>query len=135
MPAGVIQKTLPYCRSCGWDYVQTNDRGADDVCDSCSDELANSGPPSLVAAATAPGSTPGVADVTFTWTANATADFTETRQSVDAAAFTPWVTDTSPTIVAGAAAQVIVFQIRSVVNTVSGPVSGAVLEITDTVTP
>ena len=135
MPAGVLQATLPYCRSCGWDYVQTNDKGSDLVCDSCGDELTNSGDAGGLDAATTPGSTPGVADVTFTWVENADADDTETRASVDGAAFSAWTSDTSPTIVAGTAGQVIVFQIRSVMNSVSGPVYGPTLEITDTVTP
>ncbi len=135
MAAGVLQATLPYCRACGWDYVQTNDKGSDLICDSCGDELANSGDASGLDAPTTPGSTPGVADVTFTWVANPDADFSQTRQSVDAAPFTPWVTDTSPTIVIGAAGDVIIFQIRSVMNTVSGPLIGDTLEITDTVTP
>ena len=135
MAAGVIQKTLPYCRACGWDYIQTKDRDADDVCDGCGDDLLNSGDPSSVDAPTNPGSTPGVADVTFTWTSNPEADFDQTRSLVDAGQFGPWVTDTSPTTVVGAAGNVITFQIRSVVNTVSGPVIGDILQIVDTVTP
>ena len=135
MAAGVLQATLPYCRACGWDYVQTNDKGSDLVCDSCGDELVNSGSAAGLDAPDTPGSTPGVADVVFTWVTNPDSDFDQTRQSVDAAPFTPWVTDTSPTTVVGAAGDVIIFQIRSVMNTVSGPLIGDVLEITDTVTP
>ncbi len=135
MAAGVIQKTLPYCRSCGWDYVQTNDRGSDLVCDSCGDDLTNSGDTAGLAAATNPGSTPGVADVVFTWTTNPDSDFDETRFLVDVGQFGPWITDTSPTTVVGAAGNSITFQIRSVVNTVSGPLIGDTLQIVDTVTP
>ena len=135
MPAGVLQATLPYCRSCGWDYVQTNDKGSDLVCDSCGDELTNSGDAGGLAAAATPGSTPGVADVTFTWVTNTDSDFDETRASVDGAAFSAFTVDTSPTTVVGAAGEVIIFQIRSMMNTVGGPLAGAVLEITDTVTP
>ena len=135
MVAGTIQVTLPYCRACGWDYVNANDIGSDDVCDSCGDDLANSGSAVGLAAATLPTSTPGIADVVFGWTENAAADDTETRSSVDGAAFSAWVSDTTTTTVVGAAGEVIVFQVRSVVDSVSGPVYGPTLEITDTVTP
>ncbi len=135
MAAGVIQKTLPYCRACGWDYVLTNDRGSDLVCDSCGDDLTNSGSPAGLAAPTNPGSTPGAADVTFTWTSNPEADSDESRFSVDGDPFSSFITDTSPTSVAGSAGDVIAFEVRSVVDTVQGGAEGPVLKITDTVTP
>lgn len=135
MPAGVLQKTLPYCRACGWDYVQTNDKGSDLICDGCGDDLDNSGSVIGLAVAATPTSTPGVADVVFGWVENVAADDTETRSSVDGGAFSPWVSDTTTTTVVGAAGDEIIFQIRSVVDSVSGPVYGPTLEIVDNVTP
>ena len=135
MVAGTLQKTLPYCRSCGWDYVNSPDLEDDTVCDSCGDDLANSGSAVGLLAASGATSTPGIADVVFGWTENAASDDTETRFSVDGDPFSPWISDTTTTTVVGAAGEVIVFQVRSVVDTVSGPVYGPTLEITDTVTP
>jgi len=103
------------------------------VCDSCGDDLANSGSTVGLLPASGVGSTPGVADVVFAWTENVDADDTETRSSVDGGAFSAWASDTSTTAVAGTTGQEIIFEIRSVVDTVSGPVYGPVVQIVDNV--
>ncbi len=124
MPAGVIAPTVPYCRACGWDFVNSPDRAADDVCDSCGDPLINSGSDTIIPP-TALLATAGSLQVTFTWTDNVLADSTDFRHQTDGGAFTVVSPDTSPTVVVAGAGEVVSGQVRSVTNGVAGAWSTA----------
>ncbi len=124
MPAGVIAPTAPYCRACGWDFVNTADKNTDKVCDSCGDDLTNSGfdgvaPPTALLA------TAGSLQVTFTWTDNPAADSTDFRHQTDGGVFTLVSPDTSPTVVVAAAGETVSGQVRSVIGGFAGPWSVA----------
>lgn len=124
MAAGVIAPTAPYCRACGWDFVNSPDRAADDVCDSCGDDLTNSGAGG-VAPPTALLATAGSLQVTFTWTDNPEADTTDFRHQTDGGVFTLVSPDTSPTVVVAGAGEVVSGQVRSVIGGFAGPWSAA----------
>ena len=128
MPAGVLAPTFPFCRACGWHVTtisfQYPDRAADDICDSCGDDLLESGfaaaePPTALLA------TAGSLQVTFTWTDNPDADSTDFRHQTDGGAFTLVSPDTSPTVVVAGAGEVVSGQVRSVLNGVAGAWSTA----------
>ena len=111
--------TYPFCGSCGWDFRENKN---DDVfCDACGADLrlfvdpGQIAPEDLVA-------TPNVADVTFTWTANPSADSTESRTiQTSAPTWTAWAPDTSPTIVVAAAGETVCIEVRSIVAGTPGP--------------
>ena len=116
--------TYPFCGSCAretYGPYAFEDLADDLVCDGCGADLlafgfAASIPPTDLLA------TPGSLQVTFTWTANTAADSTESRSKVAANAWTAWTTDTSPTIVVAGAGETVLFEVRSIVNGVPGPV-------------
>lgn len=120
MAAGVIAPTTPYCRACGWDFVNSPDLAGDFTCDSCGDDLLNSlgagGEPPTALLATA-----GSLQVTFTWTDNPAADTTDFRSQIDGGAFAEVSPDTSPTVIAALEGEEVCGQVRSVVDGVEGP--------------
>ncbi len=124
MPAGVITSTVPYCRACGWDFVNTIDKNTDLICDSCGDDLLESGagdlvPPTVLLA------TAGSLSVSFTWVDNPAADTTDFRSQIDGGAFTVVSPDTSPTVIAALEGEVVSGSVRSVINGIAGPWSTA----------
>lgn len=124
MPAGIVAPTRPYCRSCGWDFINSPNRDLDSHCDSCGDDLVAS----VGASADAPtalSATGGSLDVDFTWTDNGAADTTDFRHQTDGGAFTVILGDSSPTTVVAAEAEVVSGQVRSVVDGITGPWSVA----------
>ena len=124
MAAGVISPTIPYCRACGWDFINSPDRASDDFCDSCGDDLLESGsatiiPPTVLLA------TAGSLSVSFTWVDNPLADSTDFRSQIDGGAFTVVSPDTSPTVIAALEGEVVSGQVRSVTNGIAGAWSTA----------
>ena len=123
MPAGVIQATSPYCRSCGWDFILIN-TGDDSICDSCGDELFQSqgavGAPVDLAAAL------GTDEVVFTWTAGTDTD--DVQYSIDGATIIFDDDATSPYTVAAPAVASVSLQVRTVLDGIPTPWSAAVVE-------
>ena len=124
MAAGVIAPTVPYCRACGWDFVNKPDLATDNICDSCGDDLLESGagtiiPPTVLLA------TAGSLSVSFTRTDKPHADTTDFRSQIDGGAFTVVSPDTSPTVIAALEGEVVSGQVRSVTNGIAGPWSAA----------
>ena len=120
MAAGTIAPTSPYCRACGWDFIQSPNLDDDQFCDACGDDLvASIGsvpflPPSGF---TAVG---GSLAVTFTWIANVDADSTDFRHQTDGGAWTTVIGDTSTTVVVAAEGEEVCGQLRSVTDGVNG---------------
>ena len=124
MAAGAITATTPYCRACGWDFIQSGNLDSDQFCDSCGDDLTESlgapaDPPTALSA------TGGSLQVSFSWTDNPAADTTDFRHRTDGGAFTVVSPDTSPTVVVAADGEVVSGQVRSVVSGIAGDWSAA----------
>ena len=120
MPAGVMAPTTPYCRACGWDFVQSPNLGDDGFCDACGDDLEQSIgsvpllPPSGFTA------TPASLSVSFAWIDNVDADTTDFRHQTEGGAWTVVSPDTSPTVVVAAEGEEVCGQLRSVADGVDG---------------
>lgn len=125
MPAGVAIISAPYCRACGWDFVNTPDKNNDSVCDSCGDKLTNSVDPVGQVPPTVLLATAGSLSVSFTWTDNVAADSTDFRSQIDGGVFTVVIGDTSPTVIAALEGETVSGQVRSVTDGVEGPWSAA----------
>lgn len=124
MAAGDVAPTTPYCRACGWDFVRSPNRDNDQFCDACGDPLEFSiGPPIDPPADLA--AVGGSLSVTFTWTPTTGADSTDFRSQIDGGAWTLVEGDTSPTVIAAAAGEVVTGQVRSVEAGVDGDWSAA----------
>jgi hypothetical protein len=116
MAVGVI--TLPFCGSCGYDL--TRNLHADIFCDACGADFRQFGGAGIEPPV-APVATPGSGEVSFAFTVNTEADSTESSESDDdLATWSPFATDTSPTVVSAVAGTVVGLRVRSVVNGING---------------
>ena len=121
MAAGVAIIPSPYCRACGWDFVNTPDRNNDSICDSCGDDLANSVDPVGLLPPSGFTAVGGSLAVTFTWIDNVDADSTDFRHQTDGGPWTVVIGDTSTTIVVAAEGEEVCGQLRSVTDGIEGP--------------
>lgn len=121
MPAGVMQATAPYCRSCGWDFILIN-TGVDTVCDSCGDLLVES--QGSVAGPTDLASALGTDKVTYTWTAGADED--DVRYRISGAAYVFDDDAATPYDVTATAVKSVRLEVRTTLNAIPGPWSAGV---------
>ena len=112
--------TFPYCGACGW-VLPNHNLGDDVLCDSCGADFSAFIPVGLLPAQV--DATQGSGTVTFSWTANPSADSEESSVSDDGlVTWSAFAADTSTTVVSAVAGTVVGFRLRSILGGVEGPI-------------